>query len=176
MKSSAITLREISNRSGFSVGTVSKALNDKQDISDETKKAIKTIAKKLNYTPNNFAVSLRAKKSNTIAVLLPSVTDSNYNQALFYLQKSAESSNYRILLFQTFHSAERETRYINSLNDGSIDGIIFISSNQNQKLTVPRNSFPIVCLNVNDSHSPEDIEQSSHTSLLHILDGNYGLP
>lgn len=171
MKSSAVTIREISYKSGFSVSTVSKALNDKQDISKETRKTIKNIAKKLNYIPNSFAVSLRGKRSKTIAVLLPSVTDSNYNQALFYLQKSAENSNYRVMLFQTFNSEERETKYINRLNDGSIDGIIVVSSDQNNRLSCSGNSFPIVSLNVNKSQSLEDIEQSSYTSLLTVLNG-----
>jgi LacI family transcriptional regulator len=155
--------------SGFSVSTVSKALNDKQDISKETRQAIKNIAKKLNYIPNNFAVALRGKRSKTIAVLLPSVTDSNYNQALFYLQKSAESSNYRVMLFQTFNSEERETKYINRLNDGSIDGVIVVSSDQNHKLPESDNSFPIVALNVDDSKSIEDIKQSSYSSVLNVL-------
>lgn len=155
--------------SGFSVSTVSKALNDKQDISKETRHAIKTIAKKLNYIPNNFAVALRGKRSKTIAVLLPSVTDSNYNQALFYLQKSAENSDYRVLLFQTFNSEERETKCINGLNDGSIDGVIVVSSDKNHKLPQSDNSFPIVSLNVDESQSIEDIKQSSYTSVLNVL-------
>lgn len=171
MKSSAVTVREISYRSGFSVSTVSKALINKQDISKETRKTIKDIAKKMNYIPNNFAVSLRGKRSKTIAVLLPLVTDSNYNQALFYLQKSAENSNYRVMLFQTFDTEERETKYINRLNDGSIEGIIIVSSNQNHKLTYFSNSFPIVSLNVNKSQSLEDIEQSSYTTLINVHNG-----
>jgi LacI family transcriptional regulator len=155
--------------SGFSVSTVSKALNDKQDISQETRQAIKNIAKKLNYIPNNFAVGLRGKRSKTIAVLLPTVTDSSYNQALFYLQKSAENSHYRVMLFQTFNSEERETKCINGLNDGSIDGVIVVSSNQNHKLPKSDNSFPIVALNVTASQSKEDIKQSSYKSMLNVL-------
>ena len=70
---STVTLKELSNLSGFSVSTVSKALNNKLDISIETRKAIKDIAKKHHYVPNNFAVALRVKRTQTVAVSNTSV-------------------------------------------------------------------------------------------------------
>ena len=161
----SVTIREISSMSGFSVSTVSKALNDKKDISVETRKAIKGIAKKFNYVPNNYAVALRGKKTKSIAVILPSVTVPHYNQALFHLQKAAESSDYRVLLYQTFSSFERETNYINRLNDGCIDGIFVISETTQKKSECNLNNFPLIALNVNKNHSIRDIERLTQSCL-----------
>ncbi|WP_084221520.1 LacI family DNA-binding transcriptional regulator [Winogradskyella sp. PG-2] len=63
MKSTAaVTIKEISSLSGYSISTVSKALNNKLEISKATREIIKSIAKRHNYVPNNYAVSLRIQK------------------------------------------------------------------------------------------------------------------
>ncbi|MDH7913436.1 LacI family DNA-binding transcriptional regulator [Winogradskyella sp. SYSU M77433] len=169
MKSSTLTIKEISSMSGFSVSTVSKALNDKQDISIETRNAIKGIAKKFNYVPNNYAVALRIKKSQSIAIVLPEVTQKSYNQALCYLQQSAEGFGYRVLLYQTFNSPTKEEDYINSLNDGSIDGVIIVSTENKSKVSYNNSSIPLELLQLNLNHSPEEIKQLSHSSLMSLL-------
>lgn len=169
MKSTSVTIRDISSMSGFSVSTVSKALNNKKDISNETRKAIKGIAKKFNYIPNNYAVSLRGKKTKSIAIILPSVTVPHYSQALFYLQKVAESSDYRVLLYQTFSSYEREINYVNRLNDGSIDGIFVISEMTQRAYLHSDKNFPLIPLNVNKNHSTRDIERLIQSCLAKFI-------
>ena len=69
-----ITLKEIATTLGISITTVSKALKDYSDVSEKTKKAVKELAEKLNYTPNSFAVNLRTKESKTIGLIIPEVT------------------------------------------------------------------------------------------------------
>ena len=59
-----VTLRKISHITGFSISTVSKALNDGMDVSFETKKYIQRVAVQNNYIPNKAAISLRKSKSN----------------------------------------------------------------------------------------------------------------
>ena len=60
------TLRDIAQASGFSMTTVSRALNDFDDVNAETKEAIRQVARQLNYRPNVHAKSLANKKSNRI--------------------------------------------------------------------------------------------------------------
>ncbi|NRR92114.1 LacI family DNA-binding transcriptional regulator [Winogradskyella undariae] len=165
-----MTIKELSIISGFSVSTVSKALNNKIDVSKTTRKSIQAIAKELNYVPNNFAVALRVKKSHaTIAVVLPEVTKKSYNQALCHVQKSAEDFGYRILLFQSFNSPSNEMDYIKSLNDGSTDGIIVISKEDKHKSDYAYNSIPIELLNIKENLSLDEIKELSYNSLLNLL-------
>ncbi|QXP80281.1 MULTISPECIES: LacI family DNA-binding transcriptional regulator [Winogradskyella] len=165
-----MTIKELSIISGFSVSTVSKALNNKLDVSKTTRKSIQAIAKELNYVPNNFAVALRVKKSHaTIAVVLPEVTKKSYNQALCHVQKSAEDFGYRILLFQSFNSPSNEMDYIKSLNDGSTDGIIVISKEDKHKSDYAYNSIPIELLNIKENLSLDEIKELSYNSLLNLL-------
>ena len=61
-----VNIKDVAKVSGYSVGTVSKALNDYPDISETTKQKIKDIATNLGYTPNSFGQSLVTKRSYTI--------------------------------------------------------------------------------------------------------------
>ncbi len=169
MKSSTVTIKELSFLSGYSVSTVSKAMNDKIDVSIAARNSIKAIAEKINYVPNNYAVALRVKKSQSIAVVLPKVTQRSYNQALCYLQKSAENFGYRVLLFQSFNSHSKEKEYIKSLNDGSTDGIIIISKGNKDVSDYALNSIPIELLHIKDNQSPEEIKTLSLNSLTKLI-------
>ncbi|EDP70471.1 putative LacI-family transcriptional regulator [Flavobacteriales bacterium ALC-1] len=155
--------------SGYSISTVSKALNNKLEISKATRDAIKTIAKQHNYVPNNYAVSLRMQKTGSIAVILPEITQTCYSYSLCHLQKSAENFGYRILFYQSFYSNAKELDYIKSLNDGSIEGIIVVSSETKQKSQYNGNSISVELLKVNLNHSLEEIKRLSYNSLIRLL-------
>ncbi|WP_299118819.1 LacI family DNA-binding transcriptional regulator [uncultured Winogradskyella sp.] len=169
MKSSTVTIKEISFLSGYSISTVSKALNNKLEISKATREAIKTIAKQHNYVPNNYAVSLRAQKTKSIAIILPEVTQMCYSHALCHLQKTAESVGYRILFYQSFNSNKKELNYIKSLSDGSTDGIIVISKKKKQTYNYSNHQIPIEVVNIERGHSLEEIEMLSLNSLNKLL-------
>ncbi|MUU79355.1 LacI family DNA-binding transcriptional regulator [Winogradskyella endarachnes] len=167
--SSAVTIKEISNLSGYSISTVSKALNNKLEISKATRDAIKSIAKQHNYVPNNYAVSLRMQKTGSIAVILPEVTQSHFGHSLCHLQKSAESLGYRILFYQSFNCNDKALSYIKSLSDGSIDGIIVVSSDNKSKSLYKENSFPVEFLHLTADFSLDEIKQQSYKSLTNVL-------
>ncbi|WP_405575789.1 LacI family DNA-binding transcriptional regulator [Winogradskyella sp. Asnod2-B02-A] len=169
MKSSAVTIKQLSFLSGYSISTVSKALNNKHEISKATRDTIKTIAKQHNYVPNNYAVSLRMQKTGSIAVIIPEITEICFSHSLSHLQKSAESFGYRILFYQSFNSSSKELNYIKSLSDGSIDGIIVVSSEIKHKSHHTSTSFPIEFISIDDSQSLDEIKRLSYNSLLNVL-------
>lgn len=169
MKSSAVTIKELSSLSGYSISTVSKALNNKLEISKATREAIKAIAKQHNYVPNNYAVSLRMQKTASIAVILPKVTKECYSQALCHLQKSAEDFGYRVFFYQTFNSYQKELNYIKSLSDGSTDGIIIISDTDKAQIDNTECPIPVETLNIEVCNSTDDIKQNSEESLKRLL-------
>ena len=171
MKSSAVTIIELSSIYGYSISTVSKALNNKLEISKATRDSIKNIAKLHNYVPNNYAVSLRIQKTQSIAVILPEITQGCFSHSLCHLQKTAESFGYRILFYQSFNSETKELYYIKSLSDGSVDGIIIVSSKNRKKSHYSNHSFPIELLGINSNQSFDEIKQLSNNSLINVLKG-----
>jgi len=150
-----ITLKKISHLTGFSVSTVSKALNDKQDINVETKKIIQEFAFQSNYVPNKNAISLRRSKSFIIAVILPQVNDAFYSETLCNIQKMASKSGYRIMFFQSFENTAKEVIYLDEINDGSVDGAIVLSTNRNEfKANYKKiNTIPIASVQITKSQN-----------------------
>lgn len=126
-----ITLKNISHLTGFSVSTVSKALNDKHEINADTRKKIQDFTFRSNYVPNKNAISLRRRKSNIIAVILPQVNDVFYSEVLGNMQKTASNSGYRIMLFQSFEKTAKEVAFLDEINDGSIDAAIVLRQIKN---------------------------------------------
>jgi DNA-binding LacI/PurR family transcriptional regulator len=134
LQSSTITLKELSRLSGFSVSTVSKALNNKFDISPDTRKAIQKIAVQHNYVPNNYAVALRKKQTKAVAIIIPQINTSFYSCFVYNIEKVASKLGYRIVLFQSFDQAKRENECLQSIRDGSVDGAIVLSKKKPQTL------------------------------------------
>jgi len=127
---STITIKDISSISGYSISTVSKALNDRYEIKESTKEKIRKIARSNNYVPNNAARALRNKRTNIIAVILPKVTTTYFNTFLCEIQKKASLVNYKIIIAQSFDDFEKEKENIVLMNDGTVDGVLILSNHQ----------------------------------------------
>lgn len=153
-----ITLKDLSSLSGFSISTVSKALNDKVDISKETRNTIRTIAKAHNYIPNNFAVALRKRTSKVIAIIVPQVNQDFFGYFLFNIQKNASDLGYRLLFFQSFNDHSKESEYLNSINDGSVAAAIVLTANKFNAEEYNAN-FPIEIVSVNNFDNEEKSKQ-----------------
>ena len=74
MSKPQITIKDIARELGVSPSTVSRALKDNPDISQETRDAIHKYAREHNYKPNVLALNLRTSRSNTIGVIIPQIT------------------------------------------------------------------------------------------------------
>lgn len=135
MHQAAITLKKISRLSGYSVSTVSKALNDKKDINTETKATILNIAKKHNYVPNYYAIALRKQQTKTLAVIIPNISDKFYGHLLSEIQNLTFELGFRLLVFQSSASTQKEEECFKIINDGSVNGVLIITSLNSQCLT-----------------------------------------
>jgi len=155
-----ITLKKISHLTGFSVSTISKALNDKHDINVDTKKIIQEFAGKINYRPNKNALALRGSKSFIIAIIVPQINDTLYSELLYDMQKSASKIGYRIMLFQSFEEIAKVTACLEDVNDGSVDAAIVLSMNNtdlSDSLTNPHN-IPVEHVQILKDHSKADLK------------------
>lgn len=166
----AITLKELSRISGYAVSTVSKALNNKFDVSTETKKIIKKIADKYNYIPNNHAVALRKKRTMAISVIVPQANTQFYSSFLYNIQKVAHSVGYRVFLFQSFEEDSKEREFINASNDGSVDGVIILSKNVILNSYYKKfHSLPIEYIKINEEVSNERLKKDCIQSFSKLL-------
>lgn len=121
---SSINLKRLSEELGLSISSVSKALRDSYEISAETKKRVLEMAEKLNYQPNPFASSLRRKKSQSIAVVIPEIANNYFALAINGIQTVAQQKGYHVLTYLTHENAKDQESTIKHLQGGRVDGVL----------------------------------------------------
>lgn len=133
MKSKA-TLKQIAKELNVSVSTVSKALNDSPEISEQTKNRIKEYAKLKNYRPNVIGLNLKNRSTKTIGVIIPNILDSFFAKVFSGIEKIADQMGYNVIMCISNESIKKEANTLNMLSNGTIDGFILSISEEAQKL------------------------------------------
>lgn len=132
MKAKA-TLKQIAKELNVSVSTVSKALNDSTEISEQTKIKIKEYAKLKNYKPNIIGLNLKNRKTKTIGVIIPNILNSFFAKVFSGIEKVADEKGYNVIMCISNESLEKEAHTLEMLSNGTIDGFILSVSEEAQK-------------------------------------------
>lgn len=119
-----VNIKVLAQELNLSTASVSRALRDSYEISNETKKRVWDLAKKLNYEPNPFASNLRSNKSKTIAVIIPEIANNFFSLAINAIEEVARQRDYHVLIYQTHDDTDIEIAFINRLLSGRVDGIL----------------------------------------------------
>lgn len=123
------TLRDIAEATGFSISSVSLVLNDRPNrISAESREKIIAAAKRLDYHPNQAAVSLITRRSNTIGLIIPDITNMFFAQIAKGAETRSSELGFSLVLCNTNDDPEKDLEYLNVLLDRGADGILLVSS------------------------------------------------
>ena len=125
----AATLSDIAQRTGLSVSTVSRVLNDKAEeyrISNEAKQLVLDAAKKLNYRPNPMARGLKLKKTMSIGLVVPDLANPFFAQLTSSIQGVAYELGYSLIVCSTNDNIDLEEEHVRFLWSKSVDGMIVI--------------------------------------------------
>lgn len=122
------SLRDIAVAAGVSTATVSRALNDRPDINDETRALIKELAASMNYRPNILAQSLVNKATHILGVIIPSLETTIFSTMLSGIQEVAALAGYRVIICTSNESHETEIANIQALMNDMIDGLLICHS------------------------------------------------
>ncbi len=118
-------LIDIANALNISVTTVSRALNDKDDISQKTKAAVLEVADMLDYKPNRLAISLRKKKAfNVIGVVLPNVDHYFFSTVLKGVMSKAHLNNYLVIVGESSQDDLKEKEILDEFISYGVSGIL----------------------------------------------------
>ncbi|MGJ7044822.1 LacI family DNA-binding transcriptional regulator [Thermoanaerobacterium thermosulfurigenes] len=118
------TIKDVAEKAGVTVTTVSRVLNNRGYISEKTRKKVYEAMKELNYQPNELARSLYRRKSYLIGLLIPSVSHPFFAELTNYIEYYAYQNDYKILLCNSLQDVEKEKGYIDMLKRHQVDGII----------------------------------------------------
>ncbi|MFD3158375.1 LacI family DNA-binding transcriptional regulator [Haloimpatiens sp. FM7330] len=120
----AVTIRDIAKRSGVSLATVSRVLNDSGYVKDETRKKVMDAIKELNYTPSAIARSLTKKKTNIIGVLVPDINNPYFGELIKGISNSIDEANFNMILCDTDENMKKEVKALKLLREQRSEGII----------------------------------------------------
>lgn len=129
---SNLTLRDIAEALNLSASTVSKALRDSYEISDETKGRVLDFAKANHYAPNRMAKSLKMGKSGSIGVIICSIDNNFVAQMLDGIDHACTDAGYDLMIMQSKESLVKETACIAQLEARGVEGILISPSIQTQ--------------------------------------------
>jgi DNA-binding LacI/PurR family transcriptional regulator len=132
-----ITLKDIAAEAGLSTTAVSKVLNNMGSTSLETQERVKKIARRLGYSPNLVAKSLKNNCTKTIGLVVADSSHSFLGSVIKGAQEEAAKYGYNIILANTNRNRETEKKAINLLLEKRIDGLLLASSMLIQKIDKP---------------------------------------
>jgi LacI family transcriptional regulator len=119
-----ITLKKIAKEFGVSISTVSKALKDSHEISEDTREKIKAFADYYNYKPNSLALQLRNQKTSVIGVIIPEIVHHFFSTVINGIEQYANEKGYSVIVCLSNESYKKEVSNFSVLTNGSIDGLI----------------------------------------------------
>lgn len=147
-----VTIKDISKKCGVSSATVSKVLNGRGDIGEETSKRIKAVAKEMGYFPNSMARTLKTKKSNNLGVLFTDETNSGLTHEYFSailnsFKNQAEELGYDIT-FLSQKTGDMKLSYLEHCKYRYFDGIVVanVDFEDSQVLELVQSDMPTVII------------------------------
>jgi len=177
-----ITLKQIAQEVGVSVMTVSRALNNRENVDQNTRQRILKTAKRLGYRPNHIAKSLVLRKTFTIGVVIPEITHSFFPEVIRGIEEVSYNAGYQLILTHSAEDFEREKKAILTLETKRVDGILISTAETVQDFSLYQEflefNFPMVffdrcvngigatCVSIND-------EESAYMITRHLIEHGY---
>ena len=124
IKKPQITIKDIARALNISPSTVSRALKNHPDISQDTKDLVNKYAKDFNYKPNTLALSLRMSKNNTIGVIIPEIVHYFFSSILSGIEQVANAEGYNVIICQSDENYEKEVRNTKALVATRVSGVL----------------------------------------------------
>jgi len=152
-----MNIKEIARQAGVSVATVSRVLNHPETVAPKTRARILALMEQMDYKPNWFARGLNFNKTDTIALLIPNIMNPAYVEIAEGVESVANQKGYTVLLCITEGEDIKERKYIQTLIDRHIDGVILVSSllNSDELDHLKQQGVAVVLIGENSSNSSE---------------------
>lgn len=125
-----ISLKDLAREIGVSISTVSRALNNHPDISQEMTKKIQKLAAELNYTPNPLAMGLLKQATRMIGVIVPDLVTHFYSSIISGIEQVAEERGYFILIASSNETLKKEISSLENLLKTRVEGLIVCLSQE----------------------------------------------
>mgnify|MGYP001313195237 CR=1 FL=1 len=146
MDKQTVTIYDVAREAEVSMATVSRVVNGNTNVKPATRKKVLDVIDKLDYRPNAVARGLASKKTTTVGVIVPDVTNMYFSSLARGIDDIAAMYKYNIILTNSDSDDEKEVQVLNTLLSKQVDGIIFMGNEITDQLReeFKRTKTPIV--------------------------------
>lgn len=141
------TIRDVAQKAGFSVATVSHVINGTRKVAPETAERIKQAMEELDYHPNAVAQSLRTQKTKAIGIVVSDITNPFFATLVRGTEDAAAEAGYSLIVCNSDESPDKEDRYVRLLRQRRMDGLLISPVGDGSTSAVqelPRQRMPFV--------------------------------
>ena len=139
-------IHEVAKRAGVAPITVSRVINNSPHVREETRQRVEAAIQELNYIPNALGPSLRSKRTNTLALVLPDITGHFFGAIARGAEDAANRLGYHVILGNTDGSDQKQEDYLFFLAKKQVDGFLLVPASQHAPKTLQKHNIPFVTL------------------------------
>lgn len=121
-----VTIYDVAREAGVSMATVSRVVNNNPNVKPQTRKKVFEAIERLGYRPNAVARGLASKKTTTVGVVIPDISDAIVAEVARGIEDIANMYHYNIILSNADKKKDKEIRVINTLLEKQVDGLLFM--------------------------------------------------
>lgn len=171
------TMKDVAQRAGVSPSTVSHVINETRFVSQQLRDRVLHAMSELNYQPSAVARSLRTKRTQVVALVIPDITNPYFPEVARGVQDVAEENEYSVILCNTDRVRGRELRFLKALRGQWVDGLILnpseVTSGDLQDLQDAQ--IPVVLIGSQIDHPDLDVVmvnnvQGAYDAVSHLID------
>ena len=141
-----VTIYDVAREAGVSMATVSRVVNGNKNVKENTRKKDLEVIDRLDYRPNAVARGLASKRTTTVGVVIPDITNTYFAALAKGIDDIAEMYKYNIVLANSDEDDEKEVAVVNTLFSKQVDGVIFMGYHLTEKIRseFSRSRTPVV--------------------------------
>ncbi|MEA5105936.1 MAG: LacI family DNA-binding transcriptional regulator [Sphaerochaeta associata] len=138
------TIKDVAEKAGITVTTVSRVLNNRGYISAKTREKVYRVMQELDYQPNEIARALAHKQTKFIGAIVPAIMHPFFSACLNYIEKYASLYGFKLLVCNSERNSEKEIDYIEMLKSNKVSGIILCTRSGNAVKRLEK--FPVITI------------------------------
>lgn len=178
MRSSQVTIKDIAERLGISPSTVSRALNNHPEISEETRQTVQKTAEEMNYEPNALALGLRSSRSNIIGLIIPEIIHFFFSQVISGIEDIAYDAGFHVMVCQSNESYIREVKNVQAMLSSRVEGLLVCVSKETRDFShfrnlvgkhIPMVFFDRVCQEIETDRVINDDDMGAYYAVKHLI-------
>ena len=157
MQKQSVTIYTVAREARVSMATVSRVVNGNPNVKPETRKKVLDVIKELNYRPNAVARGLASKKTTTVGVVIPDVTNDYFSKLALGIDDIASMYKYNMILTNSDADDHKALQVVRSMMAKQVDGIIFMGHDISEELRQEFSSSTIPVVVAGSAINDEDL-------------------